>query len=163
MIISFRDTKGDFKVLDNYEDYQNDTTFAISVTANTRGFLPARSYISMYSLSLGKIQNIEDQCNASNKCIFIENTRPKVIVVPHTKGKKSQETIDSFLDVITNNKIETLHFTHYNWLLSFPETEIKLLLTALINPKLITTLKVIYIDTADVVQFEKILTDIRTS
>jgi hypothetical protein len=67
------------------------------------------------------------------------------------------------LDVITNNKIETLHFTHYNWVLSFPEPEIRLLLTALINPKLITTLKVIYIDTPNVAEFEKILNEIRES
>lgn len=161
MIINFRDTKGDFRIIDNYTHYQNDPTFAFSVTANTRGFLPARSYISTYGLSLDKIQDIEDQCNASNKCIFIENTVPRAIVVPHTKGKNSQEIIDNFLEVITRNKIETLHFTHYNWLLSFPESEIRLLLIALINPKLITTLKVIYIDTPDVAQFEKILNDIR--
>ena len=161
MIINFRDTKGDFKVIDNYKDYQNDPTFAISVTANTRGFLPARSYISMYGLSLDKIQSIEDQCNKLNKSIFIGNTIPEVIVVPHTKGKNSQETIDNFLDVITKNKIETLHFTHYNWLLSFPEPEIRLLLMALISQKLVTTLKVIYIDTPNVAHFEKILNEIR--
>jgi hypothetical protein len=161
MIINFRDTKGDFKVLDNYISYQDDSSFAVSVTANTRGFLPARSYISMYGLSLGEIQNIEDQCNASNKCIFIENTTPKVIVVPHTKGKNSQQTIDNFLDIISQNKTEILHFTHYNWLLSFPEEEIRLLLKTLINPKLITTLKEIYIDTPEVILFERILNDIR--
>ena len=83
--------------------------------------------------------------------------------MPHTKGKNSLETIDNFVDVITKNNIETLHFTHYNWLLSFPEQEIRLLLTALINPKLITTLKVIYIDTPDVFKFQKILNDIRAS
>ena len=163
MLIKFRDTNGDFKIIDNYKDYQNNPTFAISVTANTRGFLPARSYISMYGLNLDKIQNIEDQCNDSNKCIFIRDTEPKVIVVPHTKGKNSQDTIDNFLDVISQNKIEILHFTHYNWLLSFPEPEIRLLLKTLINPKLVTTLKEIYIDTPEVILFERIINDIRAT
>jgi len=163
MLIKFRDTNGDFKIIDNYKDYQNNPTFAISVTANTRGFLPARSYISMYGLNLDKIQNIEDQCNDSNKCIFIEDTEPKVIVVPHTKGKDSQDTIDNFLHIISCNKIEALHFTHYNWLLTFPEEEIRLLLKTLIAPKLITSLKEIYIDTPDLLMFERILNDIRAS
>jgi len=163
MLIKFRDTNGDFKIIDNYKDYQNNPTFAISVTANTRGFLPARSYISMYGLNLDKIQNIEDQCNDSNKCIFIGDTEPKVIVVPHTKGKVSQDTIDNFLHIISCNKIEALHFTHYNWLLTFPEEEIRLLLKTLIAPKLITSLKEIYIDTPDLLMFERILNDIRAS
>ena len=163
MLIKFRDTNGDFKIIDNYKDYQNNPTFAISVTANTRGFLPARSYISLYGLNLDKIQNIEDQCNDSNKCIFIEDTEPKVIVVPHTKGKDSQDTIDNFLHIISCNKIEALHFTHYNWLLTFPEEEIRLLLKTLIDPKLITSLKEIYIDTPDLLMFERILNDIRAT
>lgn len=163
MIINFRDTQGDFKIVDNFIDYKNDSTFAISITANTRGFLPARCYISEYSLSLDKIQRIENECNSENKCMFIEDTTPKVLLVPHTKGKNSQDTIDNFLDVISENKIETLHFTHYNWLLSFPESEIRLLLKALINPNLITSLKEIYIDTPKVIVFEKILNDIRSS
>jgi hypothetical protein len=163
MIINFRDTQGDFKIINNFINYKNDSTFAISITANTRGFLPARSYISIYRLSLDKIQKIEDECNSENRCMFIEDTTPKVVVVPHTKGKNSQDTIDNFLDVISENRIETLHFTHYNWLLSFPEPEIRLLLKALINPKLITTLKEIYIDTPEVIIFERILNDIRAS
>lgn len=63
MLINFRDTKGEFKILDNYKDFKNDPTFAISITANTRGFLPASTYISMYGLSLDKLQKYEDmQC-----------------------------------------------------------------------------------------------------
>jgi hypothetical protein len=161
MIINFRDTKGDFKLLDNFIDYQNDPNFAVSITANTRGFLPAKAYIFIYGLSLDKIQNVEDDCNAKNRCIFIEDTEPKVIVVPHTKGRNSQYTIDNFLDVISFHKIETLHFTHYNWLLSFPEEEIKLLLKSLADPKLKTSLKQIYIDTPDVILFKKILNEIQ--
>ena len=67
MIINFRDTQGDFKIINNFINYKNDSTFAISITANTRGFLPARSYISIYRLSLDKIQKIEDECNSENR------------------------------------------------------------------------------------------------
>jgi hypothetical protein len=163
MIINFRDTKGDFKVLDNFIDYQNDPTFAVSITANTRGFLPAKEYIHTYHLNLDKIQNIEDECNSKNRCIFIEDSIPKVVFVPRTKGKNTDYTTDNFFETIAHYKIETLHFTHYNWLLSFPEEEIRLLLKNLTDPKLETSLKQIYIDTPDVVLFEKILDDIQTN
>jgi len=160
MNVIFRDTKGNFEVIDAY---LNEPNFAVSITANTRGFLPALGYIHAYHLSLDKIQDIESKCNVNFKCAFIENLSPKVILVPHTKGKDSQDVIDDFLEVITNNNLETVHFTHYNWLLSFPEIEVKMLLAKLYNPAIITTLKKIIIDTPNVTLFENILSEIKKS
>jgi hypothetical protein len=109
------------------------------------------------------IQNVEDKCNSSNECILIENLIPKIILVPHTKGRDSQNIIDNFLNIISINNIELVHFTHYSWLLSFPEEELKTLLSTLVKTKKISSLKKIVIDTPRVMLFENLLKKITTS
>jgi hypothetical protein len=160
MNIIFRNTNGDFNVIN---DYINEPKFAVSITANTRGFLPARSYIYAYRLSLNSLQSFEDVCNLKNKCIFLENLIPNVILVPHTKGKDSQFIIDDYILTITSNCIETIHFTHYNWLMTFPKEEIKILISALVNSKITTSLKKVIIDTPNVGLFENILSEVKQS
>ena len=108
------------------------------------------------------IQNVEDKCNSSNECILIENLIPKIILVPHTKGRDSQNIIDNFLNIIRINNIELVHFTHYSWLLSFPEEELNTLLSTLHKTKKISTLKKIVIDTPNVILFERLLKKITT-
>jgi hypothetical protein len=161
MRIEFRDTAGEFKVVDGYVDYKTDPTFAVSITANIDGFLPAPIYLSAYNLKLDDIRKVAEKCNLDNKCILINDSDPKVILVPHTKGKNSDSTVKDFFELINQSKIEVLHFTHYNWLLSFPEDEVKLLLNTLNNVELKTSLLRIIIDTPNPAKFDKILNDIK--
>ena len=124
----------------------------ISATANMEGFTPLRAIGNMQGWDEKLIEMATEECNDQGQIAIVSECSPTLLLVPKTKNRVTPLRQIDFLtkDLIAAvNKIDAkfLHFTHFSFIQGqLPFGEIDAIFRSLLNPKIETSLEIIYFE-----------------
>ena len=124
----------------------------ISATANMKGFTPLRAIRNRQGWEEKLIELAAKECNDQGEIAIVSECSPTLLLVPKTKNRVTPLRQIDFLtkDLIAAvNKLNAkyLHFTHFGFVQGIlPFDEIYAIFRSLLNPKIETSLEIIYFE-----------------
>lgn len=125
---------------------------AISATANSGGFTPLTAIARRYGWGdVGGRDLIEQssrECNQIGEVAVINDVKPKLLLVPKTKGKAEVAfLIDDLITAANAISVDVLNFTHYGFVQNkLPKEEVNSILRVMLSPQTKSTIRVVVWD-----------------
>ena len=135
-----------FSILPSMGDSSQDSTKnIISVTSDMDGFTTLSALCREVNLNSERVKLDSDECNQLGKTRLISAVNPSLFLVPKSANANLIEfpefTITELIKVAHYFKSDTVHFTHYSCLESFPREEIVRIMILLLNPFFVPNIK----------------------
>jgi len=133
----------------NYLSYapsiESDT---MTVTANPMGMAPLQIIASKFSWNLLRVHHAATRVNRFSKVAVLRDLKPKLILVPRTRGEKdASELMDELLEAAESVESEVLNFTHYGYVQErLPMVEVESVFKKLSEIKNRTSIRVVIWD-----------------
>lgn len=121
---------------------------ALSATANVRGFTPLTAIARRYDWDANLMDNASVQCNQRKEICVLTSLKPKLLLVPSTKGVGAADFLIKDLIAAANAiDVDVLNFTHFGFVQTrLPILEITSILNVLLDPQLQSTIRVLIWD-----------------
>jgi hypothetical protein len=132
----------------HYEGGEKFANYAISITANIRGFVPLSAVLRHFDIPRHKVEDLVDLVNKEKviRSFKYSYRHPTIILVPRTHGTQREEGkveyyISEILSFCNYMNMQQLQFMHYSFINGKLQTEelrriLKVLLNPLVNIKL---------------------------
>ena len=135
-----------FSILTSMENSSQDSTKnIISATSDMDGFTTLSALCREVNLNSERVKLDADECNQLGKTRLISAVNPSLFLVPKSTNANLIEfpefTITELTKVAHYFKTDTVHFTHYSFLESFPREEIIKIMILLLNPFFVPNIK----------------------
>jgi hypothetical protein len=107
----------------------------VSATANGSTFGPLNQIALSYGWNFSKLKTASKKSN-KNKLLAFIHQNPLLVLVPKTNGDADASPIINELEnIIRENDINLIHFTHYGFLQNFPKQEVVTFIRAIYKLK----------------------------
>ncbi len=120
----------------------------MTVTANPMYMAPLQIIASKLNWNTLRVHHAATRVNRFSKVAVLRDLKPKLILVPRTRGEKDAcELIDELLEAAESIETEVLNFTHYGYVQKkLPIVEVESILKKLSEIKNSTSIRVIIWD-----------------
>jgi hypothetical protein len=121
---------------------------AISATANSGGFTPLTAIARRYDWDRDLVDQASTECNRVGEIAVINDVKPKLLLVPKTKGKAEVTfLIDDLIAAANAIKVDVLNFTHFGFVQNkLPKEEVNSILRVMMSPQTKSTIRVVVWD-----------------
>ena len=101
----------------------------VSATAKKLGFTPLNSVSNAYCWNKNEVGMASALCVDMGEIQVVASLKPKLILIPPTRGLANRELSDSFIQTLIKERIRWLHMSHFGFIQNrFPTEEFKTLL-----------------------------------
>jgi DNA-directed RNA polymerase subunit F len=120
----------------------------MTVTANPMGMAPLQIITSKFSWNSLRVHHAATRVNRFSKVAVLRDLKPKLILVPRTRGEKdASELMDELLEAAESVESEVLNFTHYGYVQQkLPKIEVESVFKKLSEIKNSTSIRVVIWD-----------------
>lgn len=121
---------------------------AISATANSYGFTPLTAIARRYGWDCDSVERASRECNRNGEVAIINDVKPRLLLVPKTKGKSEVAfLIDDLIAAANAINVDVLSFTHYGFVQNkLPKEEVNSILKVMMSPQTKSTIRVVVFD-----------------
>lgn len=121
---------------------------AISATANSDGFTPLTAIARRYGWDRDLVEQASRKCNRNGEVAIINDVKPRLLLVPKTKGKSEVAfLIDDLIAAANAINVDVLSFTHYGFVQNkLPKEEVNSILKVMMSPQTKSTIRVVVLD-----------------
>lgn len=119
----------------------------ISATANSEGFTPLTAIARCYGWDINTIESASQQCNRHRQVAVIQEVKPKLLLVPSTKGDGPTDfLIRDLIQAANAIECDVLNFTHYGFVQKNLPPEVPLILQVMLDRNTTTSIRVVVWD-----------------
>ena len=120
----------------------------MTVTANPMGMAPLQIITSKFSWNSLRVHHAATRVNRFSKVAVLRDLKPKLILVPRTRGEKdASELMDDLLEAAESVESEVLNFTHYGYVQEkLPKIEVESVFKKLSEIRNSTSIRVVIWD-----------------
>lgn len=120
----------------------------MTVTANPMGMSPLQVITSKFNWNSLRVHHAATRVNRFSKVAVLRDLKPKLILVPRTRGEKdASELMDDLLEAVKSVESEVLNFTHYGYVQEkLPMVEVESVFKKLSEIKNSTSIRVVIWD-----------------
>lgn len=120
----------------------------MTVTANPMGMSPLQVITSKFNWNSLRVHHAATRVNRFSKVAVLRDLKPKLILVPRTRGEKdASELMDDLLEAAELVKSEVLNFTHYGYVQEkLPKIEVESVFKKLSEMRNSTSIRVVIWD-----------------
>jgi len=121
---------------------------AISVTANPSGFTTQNRVGQLLEYDQKVMADTAKECNRKYEIAILNKSRPLLLLVPQTYGRKdSLFLINDLIAACNHLKVKMLHFTHFGFIQKeLPKSEVEQILRVMLDSHIQSTIETVVWD-----------------